>query len=123
MSEAIILLPARNEEEAIGEVIDRIPMDKISELGFSTRIIVVDGHSSDSTAIIAKKRGAEVLTQVGPKGKGNGVREAIDLILKNSENSNSEIVIMLDADATYYPEQIPELIEQLKENEVVWGAD
>ena len=42
MSEAVILLPARNEEEGIGEVIERIPKDEIGKLGFATRVVVVD---------------------------------------------------------------------------------
>lgn len=122
MNQAIILLPARNEEEAIEEVIDRIPTNEISDLGFETRVIVIDGHSTDSTVDIAEKRGVEVIRQLGQTGKGTGVREALDSIILEGRISKSDLIIMLDADATYFPEQIPEFIDHLKENDVVWGS-
>ena len=39
-----------------------------------------------------------------------------------SKEINPEIVVMLDSDATYSPEDIPRFIDALKENDVVWGS-
>ena len=61
MSEMIILLPAKNEEEGIGEVIDRIPDEEIRKRGFEPRVVVVDGSSTDSTREIAREKGAELI--------------------------------------------------------------
>ena len=121
LSEAVILLPARNEEEGIGEVIERIPTDEIGKLGFATRVVVVDGHSSDRTVEISESRGAEIIRQNGSIGKGNGVREAISEIYEN-HSEDSDLLIMLDADATYRPEDIPRFINELESCDVVWGT-
>mgnify|MGYP001204239803 CR=1 FL=1 len=121
MPDILVLLPARNEEEGIGEVIDRIPIRKISERGFETMVMVVDGNSTDSTCEIARSKGAKVLLQGDSIGKGNGVRECLEFIDKSKE-INPEIIVMLDSDATYSPEDIPRFIDALKENDVVWGS-
>ena len=120
MKEIIILLPSLNEEDGIGEVIDRINKVHINSGLYSLRILVVDGNSTDSTRKISKERGAEVLLQSEEGGKGVGVREAIEHILKNSKDD--DLMIMMDADATYYPEDLPRFIEMLENNDVVWGS-
>tara|TARA_Y100000588_G_C14225764_1_gene913069 strand:- start:1499 stop:2197 length:699 start_codon:yes stop_codon:yes gene_type:complete len=121
MPTVVVLLPARNEEEGIGEVIDRIPITDISEQGYETIVVVADGNSEDKTREIARERGAIVIEQKGPVGKGNGVREALEHIF-NSEEIASELVIMLDSDATYRPEDLPRFIEKLQVSDVVWGS-
>ena len=121
MNELVILLPARDEEDGIGEVIDRIPTIEINRLGYSPRVVVADGKSSDSTREIAMSKGAEVIIQNGSIGKGNGVREALEVIY-NRQNKSEDLLIMLDADATYYPEDLPRFIEELQNFEVVWGS-
>ena len=87
LNELVILLPARDEEDGIGEVIDRIPTDEINSLGYSPRIVVADGKSSDSTREIAVSKGAEVVIQNGSIGKGNGVREALQEIYNDHDLS------------------------------------
>lgn len=119
--ELIILLPTKNEEVGVAEVIDRIPVEKIRSKGFGCRIVVVDGNSSDSTCKVAKSKGAEIINQRGEVGKGNGVRQAINQ-LKDGGMENGDLLVMLDADATYSPEMIPEFIDILEEKDVVWGS-
>jgi len=122
MPELIVLLPARNEEKGIVEVIDRLPIGAIEELGYEVRVIVVDGNSTDSTGEVSLSKGAELINQSGEPGKGNGVREALDLIFSSRRDLSHDLLIMLDADATYRPEYIPEFISLLGEYEVVWGS-
>ena len=122
MVRAIILLPAKNEESGIGEVIDRIPSEAISSEGFDPEIIVVDGNSEDSTVEIARGMGSRIIIQNSGPGKGNGIRDALEEIYRDEGKSDEDIVIMLDADATYSPEDIPRFIDGLKGNEVVWGS-
>lgn len=117
----VVLLPTRNEELGIGEVISRIPNDEIAEMGYEMQIVVVDGNSKDKTCQIAKSMGATIIHQSKKIGKGIGVREALTEIFKETFQEQ-DILVMLDADATYDPEEIPRFIECLKKNDVVWGS-
>ena len=90
-------------------------------MGYQVRVIVADGHSSDSTCEIAEKMGAEVILQNGSIGKGNGVRGALKEIFL-APVDEGDLLIMLDADATYNPEDLPRFISELKHNDVVWGS-
>ena len=121
IQDLVILLPARNESEGIVEVIDRIPHESIISLGYKPRVVVSDGHSSDSTREISRSKGALTLEQKGEVGKGNGVREAIQYVF-NSPEFDVGAVIMLDADATYRPEDIPLFLKEVETSEVVWGS-
>lgn len=95
-----ILIPALNEEESIGEVIEGF-----RRLGYD-RILVIDGHSTDRTREIAREKGAEVVVQSG-KGKGQAVREAFGLI-------DDDVVVLIDADGTYLPEDVESLLEPIR---------
>ena len=55
-----VVIPALNEEEAVGNVIATIPKYCVDE------IIVVDNNSKDATGLVAKKAGATVLSQPLP---------------------------------------------------------
>ena len=121
MPELVILLPTKNEEEGIGEVIDRIPKEEIEKIGFDCRIVVIDGSSTDSTCEIATSKGAELIRQKSSPGKGWGFREAVQVIL-NGKDPGDDLLVMLDADATYRPEDIPRFIGELENSEVVWGS-
>ena len=121
MAQIIVLLPTRNEEEGLAEVIGRIPQKEISSRGFETKILVVDGKSEDSTCQIALEQGAELIQQRGPLGKGIGFKEAIEHIFQD-KIGEGDLLVMLDADATYHPEDIPRFIDALEHNEVVWGS-
>lgn len=95
-----IFIPTLNESRTIGQIID-----EFRSLGFSD-ILVLDGHSKDKTAEIARERGANVVMQTG-KGKGLAIIQAFDLI-------DSEYVIMIDGDATYLPSEVHVLLEALE---------
>ena len=110
-----ILLPALNEEESIGEVIDSIPMQEVAGAGYETSILVLDGHSTDRTRSIAQERGAKVVIQKG-RGKGLAVRMGFEM-------SDSDFLIMMDADGTYPTEDVPTFLATLdKGADVVMGS-
>ena len=50
-----ILIPAINEESGIRKTISSIPKTRISKLGYSLEIIVIDGNSSDLTREVAQQ--------------------------------------------------------------------
>ena len=102
-------------------MIDRIPEDEIISMGYEIEIIVVDGDSNDSTCEIAIGKGAELIHQSGPMGKGGGFKQAIKHISQKGL-AETDLLIMLDADATYHPEDIPRVIGELENHEVVWGS-
>jgi dolichol-phosphate hexosyltransferase len=66
-----IVIPARNEEQTIGEVLRGV-RDMTDDL------IVLDGHSTDRTIAIAREYGATVVQDTG-RGKGDAVRVALEL--------------------------------------------
>lgn len=105
-----VLLPALNEEDGIGEVIDSVPRELMEKKGYNVKLIVVDGHSTDKTIAIAEQKGAKIVMQNG-KGKGFAVRTAFGL-------NNTDFLIMMDADGTYPCDQIPRFLEHLED-----GAD
>jgi len=95
-----ILVPTKNEEEAIGWVIE-----EFQKLGYYN-ILVIDGHSTDRTREIAKEKGAKVVLQSG-RGKGQAVAEALKMI-------ESEVVVMIDGDGTYDPKDVEKLLEPIR---------
>ena len=114
--EVCIILPALNEERTIGRVIRRIPIETLRVLGYASRILVVDGHSVDATLAIARARGAEVVRQDG-RGKGNALRQVVELLQEEARDSDRSGVarhyVVLDADGTYAPESISDLVAAL----------
>ena len=123
----VVLLPALNEEEAIGGVLDRIPRARLEAMGYAVSVWVVDGNSTDRTLEVIRDSGAKVFIQKG-RGKGNGVRQAFDHLLQVSPSGNlaphrREFFMMLDADGTYPPEDIPNFVSALEAgNEIVLGS-
>src|SRR6185437_9851853 len=52
-----VVIPAYNEAENIEDVIASIPVSQLSDLGWSTEILVVDNNSSDGTGELARASG------------------------------------------------------------------
>jgi dolichol-phosphate mannosyltransferase len=106
---SLVLLPALNEEDGIGLTINELKgcFNKQDQPHF----LVIDGNSKDKTAEVAKSLGAEVVTQTG-KGKG----DAFYCAIQHLNHSPLEYVILIDADHTYPPKYIPEMIKILEGN-------
>ncbi|MFA5406117.1 MAG: glycosyltransferase family 2 protein [Candidatus Nanoarchaeia archaeon] len=105
MKKLKIILPTLNEEKAIIKVIKAIPTNALKKLGYETSVLVIDGNSKDNTIKLAKAQGAQVITQ---KGKGKG--DAIKTVFRELKNKTPDITIMLDADYTYDPKDMPAMI-------------
>jgi glycosyltransferase involved in cell wall biosynthesis len=99
-SNLTIVIPTKNEEVSIGEI-------ATSCLQFTDNVIVVDAHSTDKTVEIAKSLGAKVIYDNG-RGKGEAIRCTIPEI-------KSEIVVFIDADCSHDPNDIPRLIQPIKD--------
>lgn len=104
-----VIIPAFNEENAVGKVIDEIPKDLVDE------IIVVNNNSNDQTKVVAKKHGATVLDEP-IQGYGRACLKGIDHI--NSNFPNTDIVVFLDADYSDYPEEMRLVVQPILEQNI-----
>jgi len=92
-----VVIPAFNEENSVGKVIDEIPKDLVRD------IIVVDNNSSDKTYQTIKDHGATAL-QEPVQGYGKACLKGLSHIAKKTEKP--DIVVFLDADYSDYPEEM-----------------
>jgi ubiquinone/menaquinone biosynthesis C-methylase UbiE len=102
-----VVVPARNESGNIANIFDRTP-----EMGGGTELIFVEGNSTDDTWVtiereLAKRPGrrAKLLKQPG-KGKGDAVRFGY-------AHAEGEVLMILDADLTVPPEDLPRFYDAL----------
>ncbi len=101
-----VILPTRNEEEAVGLTIDSIPTGWCDEM----EILIVDGNSTDKTREIALEKGARV--HIEPrKGYGRAYRTGFDI-------AKGDIIITMDADCTYPAECVPDLVKMLLDEDL-----
>jgi len=104
---ASIIIPARNEQGNIKQAFERIP-----RIGKSTEMIFVEGNSSDKTAeeidkqILAHPHQKAVHLKQSGKGKGDAVRLGFS-------KANGDVLMILDADLTMAPEDLPRFYDAL----------
>jgi glycosyltransferase involved in cell wall biosynthesis len=100
-----VVIPARNEARNLPHVLAALPPDL-------HEVILVDGHSTDDTIAVAQDcyPGIRVVQQTR-KGKGNA-------LVCGFEAVTGDIIVMLDADGSADPAEIPAFVEAL-----VAGAD
>jgi glycosyltransferase involved in cell wall biosynthesis len=102
-----VIVPARNEAGNIEQIFERTPM-----MGSRTELVFVEGHSKDDTRGVIDRqiaahpnRPARVFQQSGI-GKANAVREGF-------AQASGDILMILDADMTVAPEDLPQFYEAL----------
>ena len=105
-----VVIPARNEAGNIAPAIERLP-----SLGRSTEVIFVEGHSSDDTwerieQLCDHYAGPFRLKRLRQSGKGKA-----DAVWLGFEQAEGEILIILDADLTVRPEDLPRFVQALAE--------
>ena len=98
------VIPAYNEELSIGSVV--ISTDK-----YVDHIIVVDDGSSDNTAEIAAKAGAEVINHIQNMGKGAALKTGFDAV------KDTDIIVTIDSDGQHNPDEIPKLVKPIEDGE------
>jgi len=109
-----IILPALNEESAIGKVIDEIPKSDLEKDGYIVQVLVADGNSADQTRQIAEEKGADIIIE-SRRGKGVAIKTALKTV-------DADYIFMIDADYTYPASYIPDMLALLKDNSVVIGS-
>lgn len=110
-----VIIPARNEEKTIREVILQIRK-------YTGNIIVVDDGSKDNTYLMAKEAANDivVLRHKINLGKGAAVKTGCVAALK----LGADVIAVMDADGQHLPEDVIKLVEKLeKENlDIVFGV-
>lgn len=104
-----LIIPALNEVKSIGETLKQVPKDFVDE------IIVADGHSTDGTPELVRKLGYRVVEE---EGMGFG-----SAIISGIKESTGDVIIIMDADGSHNPKDIPRLLEKIKEGyDIGWGS-
>lgn len=105
--EVLIIIPAYNEEENIGAVLDKLEQPEIAEIA---DVLVMNDHSSDATNLLVKKRNHALVTHVFNLGYGGGLR----LGYKYAIRRRYKYVIQMDADGQHDVCNIPVIYKELK---------
>jgi SAM-dependent methyltransferase len=103
-----VVVPCRNEKGNIEELVKRVP-----KMGGETEIVFIDGNSGDGTVEEIRscmhwyrEKPIRLIEQGGALGKGDAVR-------KGFAAARGEVLMILDADLTVAPEDLPKFYEAL----------
>lgn len=99
-----VILPAYNEEVSIGSIV-------LLARQYADRVIVIDDGSSDRTAKIAAKAGAEVIVHPLNMGKGMAFKTGF------SAAEGADIIVTMDSDGQHNPADIPQLVAPILRGE------
>ena len=97
-----VVIPTRNEAQAIGRVLADLPWDLVNE------VIVVDNHSADETPEIASRMGARVISEPR-RGYGRACLTGL------AAASAPDVVVFLDGDYSDRPAELPLLLAPIAE--------
>ena len=99
-----VILPAYNEEVSIGSIV-------LLTRNYADNVIVVDDGSSDRTADVARKAGAEVIVHEINKGKGGALKTGFTA----ASDLGADIIVTMDSDGQHNPVDIPKLVAPIIE--------
>ena len=108
----LVCIPAFNEEHIIDKVIKNC-------LKYADQVVVCDDGSVDGPHDIADAAGANVIRHEKNFGKG----EALQSLFKFARHSNFDIIVTIDGDGQFLPEEIPKLVKKIEsgESDIVIG--
>ncbi|HLC65826.1 MAG TPA: glycosyltransferase family 2 protein [Candidatus Nanoarchaeia archaeon] len=114
----IVTIPAYNEERSIGKVISEVNgVMKSNKYNFS--VLVVDDGSKDKTREVAQDAGAIVYSHP----INYGLAETFKTEVRQCVKLGADIIVHFDADGQYLAEDIPKLVEEVKNgNDLVLGS-
>jgi len=110
-TEISIIIPVFNEAENLPEVIRKILALEIA----GVEIIVVDDGSTDGSAELALKAGANVIRHPYNIGNGAAIKSGI-------RAAHGKVLVFMDGDGQHKPEDIPRLLESAASYHMVVGA-
>ena len=100
----VVVLPAYNEAECIGSLLDSFCL-ALEEEGKSCRFIIVNDGSSDSTAAIVKEYAKKLTIDLVEHPRNKGLAEAMKTGLMQAVNTSADrdVIITMDADNSHLP--------------------
>ena len=104
----LIIIPAYNEEESIGQVVAGVKRSA----GFADILVINDG-STDNTAAVARRCGASILNLPYNLGIGGAVRAGY----RFAEEMGYAFVVRIDGDGQHNPDDIPRLLAPVQQGQ------
>ena len=102
-----VIVPARNEAGNIKAIFERVP-----KMGRETELVFIEGHSQDDTYAAIEKEIAAHPTTRSLLLRQSGIGKA-DAVRLGFEHASGDILMILDADLTVPPEDLPRFYEAL----------
>ena len=109
MTSILVIIPAFNEENAVGSVVRDIPANLVDE------VVVVNNNSSDQTAVEAARAGATVLNEP-IQGYGRACLRGI--AYAQNRQQKPDVVVFIDADYSDYPGEMTALVAPILSGEI-----
>ncbi len=110
LAPVVVVIPAYNEDDAIGGVLDAVPSEACA---LAVDALVVDDGSADRTSEVAARHGALVARLARNCGQGTALRVGYEL----ARELGGRYVVTLDADGQWDPADIPAVLEPLVADE------
>ena len=105
-----VIVPAYNEAENLPDTLARMPAGKVNDM----YVIVVDDGSTDGTAELAHRHGADLVVR---HKTNRGLGAALRTGLAAAREVNARAAVYIDADGEYPPSQIPDLLAPIESGE------
>ena len=102
----VVVIPAYNEERFIGSVV-------LQAKQYAEDVIVVDDGSSDQTAAVAEKAGAQVIVHEANQGKGGALNTGFEV----ARQLDADAVVTIDADGQHDAEEIEAVVNPVLKNQ------
>jgi glycosyltransferase involved in cell wall biosynthesis len=115
-TDVLVVIPAFNEADSVGAVVTAV-LDSAPKV----HVLVVDDASTDATAILARKAGAEVVTNVFNLGVGGAMR----IGFRYATAKGYRALIQVDGDGQHDPQDLGRLLDAVEDRAepvVVIGA-
>lgn len=114
----VIIIPAFNEEEMIGKVIDQLVQKKSTNM--DVEIVVVNDGSWDKTESEAKKKKVTVISHIINRGLGG----ALGTGLAYAKSTKADFAVTFDADGQHNPDDLEKVLKPLieKKADIVIGS-
>ena len=106
----VAVIPAFNEGEAIGAVLDEMPLEAC---GLAVDTLVIDDGSADETSRVAREAGVYVATLDRNSGQGTALRLGYQL----ARDHGAKYIVTLDADGQWDPADVARLLEPILADE------